>query len=216
MVATINYYDVPLKKLNSQNVQGLGSVFTDLADVELELCQWPTLGKRSLIPGSGYGSVIEEEFKVYWRGKTILSAGHQNARGGVAGKVLVEPESNSQYALVHWLSAHLDAGEAFIPKNGEPSIFLVAPAKEDVRPEDFVAFYSDGSCGIYMHPGVWHTNPLTLSGQEVIYERKQGSIYATVDCVLAKECNTWLKIPLREPISPPQVLPNQQQEIIYS
>ncbi len=214
MVATINYYDVPLKKLNSQNVQGLGSVFTDLADVELELCQWPTLGKRSLIPGSGYGSVIEEEFKVYWRGKTILSAGHQNARGGVAGKVLVESESDSKYALVHWLSAHLDAGEAFIPKNGEPSIFLVAPPKDDVQPEDFVALYSDGSHGIHMHPGVWHTNPLTLSGHEVVYQRKQGSIYATVDCVLARESNTWLKIPLREPISPPQAL--AKQEIIYS
>lgn len=200
-MVTKNYYNVPLKRLTSENLAGLGAIFTDLSDVEVELCQWPTRGKRALIPNTGYGSVIEEEFKVYWRGTTILSAGHQNARGGAAGKVLEEPESNCKYALVHWLSAHLDAGEAFIPKNGEPSIFLLAPPKDDIQPEDFVAFYSDGSSGIYMHPGVWHTNPLTLSGHEVVYCRKQGSIYATVDCMLAKECNTWLKIPLREPIA---------------
>ena len=199
MLATINYYNVPLKKLNSKNAQGLGEVFTDLSDVEIELCQWPTLGKRSLIPHSGYGSVIEEEFKVYWRGSTVLSAGHQNARGGAAGKILVEPDTNSKYALVHWLSAHLDAGEAFIPKNGQPSIFLVAPPKDDVKPEDFVAFYSNGSRGISFPPGTWHTNPLTLSEKEVIYKRKQGSIYATIDCFLLKEFNTCLKIPLCEP-----------------
>ncbi len=199
MGAKINYHDVPLKKLTPANIAGFGTIFTDLESVELELCQWPTTGKRSLIPGSGYGSVITEEFQVYWRGTTILSAGHQNARGGATAKVLSEPESNSKYALVHWLSSHLDAGEAFIPKNGEPGIFLVAPPKDDVTPEDFVAFYCDGSCGISIHPGVWHTAPLSLSAQKVVYQRKQGSIYATIDCFLIKEHKTWLKIPLCQP-----------------
>lgn len=152
MLKTANYYNVPLKNLNSKNVLGLGEVFTDLEDIEIELCQWPTQGRRSLIPQTGYGSVIEEEFKVYWQNTTILSAGHQNARGGAGGKILVEPETNSKYALVHWLSAHLDAGEAFIPKNGQPSIFLIAPPKDDVKPEDFVAFYLDGNCGISFSP----------------------------------------------------------------
>ncbi|MGB3510356.1 MAG: hypothetical protein WBA93_14190 [Microcoleaceae cyanobacterium] len=54
----------------------------------------------------GDGTVIEQEFKVYWRGLTVLSAGHQNARGGATGKVVYEPESNSKYVLVNWLSAH--------------------------------------------------------------------------------------------------------------
>ena len=199
MIETARYYDVPLKNLDSENVLGLGEVFTDLEDIDIELCRWPTQGKRPLVSKGGYGSVIEEEFRVYWQGSTILSAGHQNARGGAAGKILVEPETNSKYAVVHWLSAHLDAGEAFIPKNGEPSIFLVAPPKDDVKPEDFVAFYSDGATGISFPPGTWHTSPLTLSQEEVVYKRKQGSIYATIDCFLVKEYNTCLKIPLCKP-----------------
>ena len=199
MKTAANYYEVPLKRLNSKNAQGMGVVFTQFEDVKLELCQWPTQGKRPLIAQGGYGAVIEEEFKVYWRGSTMLSAGHQNARGGATGKIVSEPESPTKYVLVNWLSAHLDAGEAFIPKKGEPSIFLVAPPKEDVKAEDFVALYCDGSCGLSMHPGVWHTTPLSLSEQEVVYRRKQGSIYATVDCFLLKEQNTCLKIPLRQP-----------------
>ena len=198
MASHFNYYEVPLKRLNSKNVQGVGVVFTEFEDVKIDLCKWPTQGKRPLIAKGGYGTVLEEEFRVYCQGSTMLSAGHQNARGGVTGKILSDPETSSKYVLVNWLSAHLDAGEAFIAKNGEPGIFLLAPPKEDVKPEDFVAFYSDGSCGISMHPGVWHTTPLSLSEQEVVYKRKQGSIYATIDCFLSKEHNTWLKIPLHQ------------------
>lgn len=194
-----SYYEVPLKKPNSKNLQGLGVVFTEFENAKIELCKWPTSGKRPLISKGGYGTVLEEEFRVYWQGATVLSAGHQNARGGVTGKIVSDPETNSKYVLVNWLSAHLDAGEAFISKNGEPGIFLFAPPKEDVKPEDFVAFYSDGSSGISIHPGVWHTTPISLCEKEVVYKRKQGSIYATIDCVLTKEHNTWLKIPLSQP-----------------
>ncbi|NES21547.1 MAG: hypothetical protein F6K41_22115 [Symploca sp. SIO3E6] len=192
------YYEVPLKRLNSKNTQGLGVVFTEFEDVTIELCPWPTQGQRPLIAQGGYSTVLEEEFKVYWQNATMLSAGHQNARGGATGKIVSDRETNSKHIMVNWLSAHLDAGEAFIAKNGEPGIFLLAPPKEDVKPEDFVAFYSDGSCGISIHPGVWHTTPISLSKQEVVYKRKQGSIYATIDCVLTKEHNTWLKIPLSQ------------------
>ncbi|OLT61793.1 ureidoglycolate lyase [Moorena bouillonii] len=198
MATPCKYYDVPLKKLNSKNAEGLGNVFTDFEDVEVELCKWPNPGKRPLISRGGYGTFIEDEFKVYWRGSTVLSGDHKSARGGAAGKAVVDPETNSNYVLVHWLSAHLDAGEAFIPKNGEPSIFLLAPPGDNVKAEDFVALYSDGSYGISIHPGVWHTAPLPLSG-EVVYKNKQGSIYATVDCLLLKEQDTCLKIPLRKP-----------------
>ncbi|NEO68141.1 hypothetical protein [Moorena sp. SIO3H5] len=92
MATTVNYYDVPLKRLNYQNALGLGVVFTDFENAKIELCS-----------------------------------------------------------------------------------------------------------GISIHPGVWHTNPISLSGKEVVYHRKQGSIYATIDCFLTKEHNTWLKIPLGQP-----------------
>ncbi|MBC6452087.1 MAG: ureidoglycolate lyase [Hormoscilla sp. SP5CHS1] len=199
MTTTVNYHEVPLKRLNSENARGMGVIFTEFEDVKIELCKWPAAGKRPLIARGGYGTVIEEEFKVYWRGETMFSAGHQNARGGATGKILSEAEGNSKYVLVNWLSAHLDAGEAFIPKNGQQSIFLLAPPKDDVKAEDFVALYCDGNCGISIDPGVWHTAPLSLCEQEVAYKRKQGSIYATIDCLLLKEQKTWLKIPLCQP-----------------
>ena len=37
-----------------------------------------------------------------------------------------------------------------------PSSCRCAKPGDDLKPEDFVAFWSDGSFGIYIHPGIWH------------------------------------------------------------
>ncbi|NEQ63232.1 MAG: hypothetical protein F6K53_40170, partial [Moorea sp. SIO4A1] len=55
MATTVNYYDVPLKRLNSQNALGLGVVFTDFENAKIELCKWPTSGKRPLISSNYSG-----------------------------------------------------------------------------------------------------------------------------------------------------------------
>lgn len=197
MVSKVQYYEMSVKPLTPENVEGLGVIFTDFKTANIELCPWPVTGKRSLISPGGYSSVHQEEFKVFWRGSTILSAGHQNARGGASGKIWVDPNTGKQFALVQWFSAHLDAGEAFVAPKGQPWIFLLAPPKDDVTPDDFIALYSDGDCGLSIHPGVWHTAPISLSEQEIVFKRKQGSIYATIDCLLVQEHNTWLKVPLQ-------------------
>ena len=40
--------------------------------------------------------------------------------------------------------------------DGQPFVVPVAKAGDDLKPETFVAFWSDGSFGIYIHPGIWH------------------------------------------------------------
>ncbi|MGB3510357.1 MAG: hypothetical protein WBA93_14200 [Microcoleaceae cyanobacterium] len=55
MTIVANYYDVPSKRLNSENAQGVGVVFTEFEDVKIDLCKWPTQGKRPLIAKGGYG-----------------------------------------------------------------------------------------------------------------------------------------------------------------
>ena len=44
---------------------------------------------------------------------------------------------------------------------------VVAPVQPTVEPENFRAFYSDGSTGICMKLLVWHTMPVCLKGEEV-------------------------------------------------
>jgi ureidoglycolate lyase len=64
-------------------------------------------------------------------------------------------------------ACHDDAGQSFYPSRHCPTIFFVAPVQPTVEPENFRAFYSDGSTGICMKLLVWHTMPVCLKGEEV-------------------------------------------------
>jgi len=58
--------------------------------------------------------------------------------------------------LLWHVNYHPDGGQLFWPLDGKPFVVPVALPGDDVKPEDFVAFRSDGSFGIYIHPNIWH------------------------------------------------------------
>ena len=68
-------------------------------------------------------------------------------------------------------------------------------AGQDVKPEDFVAFWSDGTFGIYIHPGIWHEGvfPVTPGGR---FFDKQGKVHARISCDLAREFGVLLGVQL--------------------
>jgi len=68
---------------------------------------------------------------------------------------------------------HTDAGQAFYPSRHCPTVFFVGPIKETLAAEDIRAFYSDGSLGICVRVGVWHTMPVCVEGTEV-YQTVRG------------------------------------------
>lgn len=71
-------------------------------------------------------------------------------------------------------ACHTDAGQAFYPSRHCPTVFFVAPIKENLTAEDVRAFYSDGSLGICVRIGVWHTMPICVEGTEV-YQTVRGN-----------------------------------------
>ena len=90
---------------------------------------------------------------------------------------------------------HPDGGQLFWPLDGKPFVVPVAKPGDDLEPEAFVAFWSDGSFGIYIHPGVWHEGvfPVTSAGR---FFDKQGKVHARVSCDLAGEFGVLLSVPL--------------------
>ena len=90
---------------------------------------------------------------------------------------------------------HPDGGQLFWPIDGQPFVVPVAPPGDDLKPETFVAFWSDGSFGIYIHPGIWHEGvfPVTPTGR---FFDKQGKVHARVSCDLAREFGMLLGVPL--------------------
>src|SRR5438046_113541 len=81
------------------------------------------------------------------------------------------------------------------PSSCQPFIVPVAPPGDDLKPESFVAFWSDGGFGIYIHPGIWHEGvfPVTPTGR---FFDKQGKVHARVSCDLAREFGMLLGVPL--------------------
>ena len=79
---------------------------------------------------------------------------------------LPEKLSLSEGRLRAHFACHDDAGQSFYPSRHCPTVFWVAPAQPMIEPADLRAFYSDGSLGICMHLGVWHTMPVCLRGDE--------------------------------------------------
>ena len=72
-------------------------------------------------------------------------------------------------------ACHDDAGQSFYPSRHCPSVFWIAPVQPMIEPEDLIPFYSDGSLGVCMNIGVWHTMPVCLTGDEV-YMTARGTL----------------------------------------
>ena len=104
-----------------------------------------------------------------------------------------EPSDRSRL-LVDEVNYHDDGGQAFIAP-GVPTVFLLAPPGDDVTPDRFRAVYSDGTHGMNMHPGVWHTAPLCLA-ERATYGNRQRSIHATVGLWARQEWGLLLDVPL--------------------
>ena len=92
---------------------------------------------------------------------------HAYEVSGTIPDPLPQKLSLSEGRLRAHFACHDDAGQSFYPSRHGPSIFWVAAVQPMIEPHDLRAFYSDGSLGICMDLGVWHTMPVCLKGDEV-------------------------------------------------
>ena len=75
---------------------------------------------------------------------------------------------------------------------------LLALPGDDVKADDFVAFYCDGRQGLYIDPGVWHEAVVPLAGRAA-FDDRQGRVHARVSCNFVEEFGAYLSVPLRKP-----------------
>ena len=100
--------------------------------------------------------------------------------------------------LVREANYHPDGGQIFYPKDGGAFVALLALPTDDVKLEDFRAFYFDGTYGLNIHANVWH-QPMYPINDEMTFIGKQGAIYACVDMDTVKEFGRYLLVPLTPP-----------------
>ena len=84
----------------------------------------------------------------------------------------------------------------FYPKSKSPFVALLALPGDEVKPEDFVAFYFDGSFGLQIRANIWH-QPLYPVEDEAEFDGKQGAVYACVVVDTVDEFGVYMQVPLK-------------------
>ena len=159
------------------------------------------LGWRKLDPGTGvHGGEATGNFTYKWVGNQCTAVNEAVDSGDyVTGRLPsnVSP-SNRTHVLVREANYHPDGGQIFYPSDGDPFVALLALPTDDIKLEDFTAFYFDGSFGVQIHADIWH-QPVYPVNDQATFLGKQGAVYACVVVDTVKEFGKYLLVPLRRP-----------------
>ena len=198
--------DVPVIAATPQSLKGYGEIVRNPQRHRVEIVPWPLSGWRRLDAGTGNeGGTTEGTFACEWRGNRLF--GRNEA---VDGRYVIgfrDPPDIGERAgatlsegrvLLWHCNYHPDGGQLFWPLDGQPFLVPAALPGDDLRPESFVAFRSDGSFGIYIHPSIWHEGPFPVGPSGRFFD-KQGKVHARVSCDLANEFGVLLSVPLAAP-----------------
>jgi ureidoglycolate lyase len=196
----------PLVRATAESLRGFGEIVTDFATAQTHITPWPVSGWRPLSKGTGVeGGTTEGIFSVWREGGLLFGRNDAVGRHYILGwyqdpataDTTSEPPSLDRL-LTHEANYHPDGGQIFCARNGEPYVVLLAKPGDDVTPDDFVAFYVDGSIGVQLLPGVWHHPPAPLGDRADIDDR-QGKVHACVDVDFLAEFGCYIEIPLEVP-----------------
>jgi ureidoglycolate lyase len=202
----VRILELPLVKATPESLKGYGLLVDDYDAQEIEIVTWPVAGWRQCDPGTGNeGGVTEGVFEFWWRGEVLYGRNHavndQYQLGwskppSEASETTTNPD-RSRILLWH-ANYHPDGGQLFFPLDGTPFVAPLAIGGDDIRPEDFKAFWFDGTKGLYIHPNIWHEAvfPTTGDGR---FQDKQGKVHARISADFAKEHGTYLSVPLSNP-----------------
>jgi hypothetical protein len=176
-------------------------VAADPEQFPIEIVRWPAAGWRPVDPDCGNeGGTRQGTFLSEWKGD-ILYGRNEAVDGHYILGYACPPEladashdREPDQVLLWHANYHPDGGQLFFPLDRRPFIVPLALPGDDVRPEDFKAFYFDGSCGLYIHPNIWHEGVFTCRGTQRFFD-KQGAVHARVsvnfatefDCLVAAE-----------------------------
>ncbi|HZS84641.1 MAG TPA: ureidoglycolate lyase [Stellaceae bacterium] len=195
---------VPLVAADAETLRGYGRIVASFAAAEVTIVTWPQPGWRPVVPGTGNeGGIVVDSFEMVRRGEIQHAVNHAVGRSYITGW-FADPATASEARqpaetnrlFTHEANYHPDGGQVFFPRAGAPFIALLAKPGDDVRPEDFRAFYCDGSFGIHIDPGVWH-QPMFPLAAHAAFDDKQGRVHACISVDFVSEFGCYLEVPLR-------------------
>jgi len=183
---------VPLIIATIENLKGYAKPVSDYEKEEVIIEPWPLKGWRKLVSGTGIeGGIAEDLFEFEIKGDFFCATNHAVKRSYITAQF---DKHETPGILIREANYHPDGGQVFFSPDRKPYIALLALPTDDIKPEDFKAFYCDGSFGIQILPNVWH-QPIFPLHLPASFKNKQGKVHACVAVDFVIEFGTWLKIP---------------------
>lgn len=196
-------HEAPLVAATEATLEGYGALVTDPGTFPIEIVPWPAQGWRPIDPNSGdQGGVTEGVFEFWWKGDTLFARNNAVGDNYLFGWSTWPEEAREdgaagarRQALIWRANYHPDGGQLFYPTNGQSFVVPLALPGDDVTPDRFTAFWCDGSCGLYIHPGIWHGAVVPHDDTSELLDR-QSRVHARVSVDFPKEFGCYLAVPL--------------------
>jgi ureidoglycolate lyase len=214
---SLDFHDIvelPLVRATPEALSGYGCLVDGTDDTQIEIVTWPAPGWRPVDPGTGNeGGVAEGVFEFWWAGDAFYGRNRAVDDSYLLGwsrppeeasdaATDAAPQGERERLLIWHANYHPDGGQLFFPHEAVPFVAPLAPPGDDVKPRDFVAFYCDGTQGLYIHPGVWHEAVVPLA-ETASFDDKQGKVHARISVNFMEEFGALLSVPLRRPDDAP-------------
>lgn len=199
-------YEIPIVEATAETFKDFGTIVTKPKNHPVEIVQWPQPDWRPVDPGTGdEGGYAEGTFKFKWRGDILFAENEAvddryligwSTQPGMAS---IDKKTTPRKHLNIWhANYHPDGGQLFYPTSGQPFVTALALPGDDIKLEDWVAFYCDGSFGVCIDPGIWHEAVMPVDDEGDFYD-KQGRVHGRISCDFTKEFGCFLSIPLHLP-----------------
>jgi len=196
------WHDVPVIRANAGSLQGYGCLVDDAEHFDIEIVQWPAQGWRPVDAETGdEGGTVEGVFHSEWVGD-VLKAHNDAVQGEYVlgwrcnpGDVTAKGTSETGKVLLWHMNYHPDGGQLFFPRQKQPFVVPLALPGDDLSLDKIVAFWCDGSQGLYIHPGIWHDGVFPVK-QSQSFRDRQGRVHARVSCNIAAEFGVFLNVAL--------------------
>jgi ureidoglycolate lyase len=195
-------HDSPVIEATDESLRGYGRLVDDPGACAIEIVRWPQQGWRPIDAHSGdQGGATEGLFEFWWKGDTLYATNNAVGDSYLFGWSRWPEEAElagaarpRDRALIWRANYHPDGGQLFFPLNGQSFLVPLALPGDDVTPEKFIAFRSNGR-GLYIHPNIWHGAVVPLDDHAEFLDR-QGRVHARVSVDFPKEFGCYLGVGL--------------------
>jgi len=199
----VRAHRVPLLAASDATLAGYGTRVADFAAHPVTIVTWPQPGWRPVVTGTGNeGGIVQDDFVMERRGEVQYAVNQAVQRSYITGWFTdpataseQRPATDTTRIYTHEANYHPDGGQVFSPRGGAAFVALLARPGDDIEPDDFVAFYCDGSFGIHIDPGVWH-QPVFPIAPRALFDDKQGRVHACIAVDFISEFGCYLEVPL--------------------